>query len=216
MIAIIDYGMGNLRSVANALDFIGADFLITHDKELLKQADKIILPGVGAFRDGIENLKSLNLDDVLREEVMVHQKPLLGICLGMQMLAEKGYEGGEHQGLGLIKGVVQKLEAQGRGLRVPHVGWDDITYKKDNPLFCQIPDHADFYFVHSYHLVCGDAKDIVATCTYGLEFVAVIQHENIFATQFHPEKSQENGLQVLMNFVDYNYVKNKIDSHSLA
>lgn len=204
MIAIIDYGMGNLRSVANALNFIGADFLITHDKDLLKQADRIILPGVGSFGDGIENLKSLNLDDVLREEVLVHQKPLLGICLGMQMLAEKGYEGGEHQGLGLIKGVVQKLEAQSRGLRVPHVGWDDITYKKGGSLFCQISDHADFYFVHSYYLVCDDITDILATCLYGLEFVVAIQHENIFATQFHPEKSQENGLRVLMNFVDYN------------
>lgn len=216
MIAIIDYGMGNLQSVANALDFIGADFRVTSDRELLKQADKIILPGVGAFGDGIDNLKNLNLDEVLREEVLIHQKPLLGICLGMQMLAEKGYEGGEHQGLGLIKGAVQKLEAQGSGLRVPHVGWNDIAYKKDSPLFCKISDHADFYFVHSYYLACRDVKDIVATCTYDLEFAAVIQHENIFATQFHPEKSQENGLRVLINFVDYNYVKNKIDSHPIA
>lgn len=202
MLAIIDYGMGNLKSVANALNFIGADFLVTNQAVDIKKADGIILPGVGAFGDGVANLCKLGLDIVLKEEITERKKKFLGICLGMQMLAEKGYEGGKFDGLGLIKGETRKLEAAQGGLKVPHVGWNDITFKKDCPLFYKILNNSDFYFVHSYSLVCQNKGNVLATCDYGGEFVAAAQKDNIFAVQFHPEKSQENGLQLLMNFVD--------------
>lgn len=203
MIAVIDYGMGNLKSVANAMDFIGASFIVTNKTVDIKKADGIILPGVGSFGDGMANLRKLDLINVLKKEIVEKKKKFLGICLGMQMLAEKGHEGGEFEGLGLIKGEVEKLRVTQGGLKIPHVGWNNVVSKKQCPLFNNISDNSDFYFVHSYSLVCQDSADVAATCDYGGEFVAAVQRNNIFAVQFHPEKSQENGMRFLMNFVDF-------------
>jgi len=198
MIAIVDYGMGNLKSVSKAFEFISRDEILVTDKaEVLQRADRIVLPGVGSFGDAVSNLSKLGLIVALRTEVLEKKKPFLGICLGMQILAEKGFEHGTHQGLGFIKGTVTRFEVD---LKVPHIGWNNIKIKKNNQLLTD--DSHDFYFVHSYHLKSDD--DIVcATCNYGYEFIAAIKKYNIFATQFHPEKSQKAGLQILKNFVGW-------------
>jgi glutamine amidotransferase len=199
-IVIIDYNMGNLTSVANAIRFIGENPIISNKLVDIKGADYIILPGVGAFNDGIKNLKDLNLIDTLNEEVIKNKKPILGICLGMQLLAEEGYENGLNKGLGYIKGKVKKFDLKDKNLRIPHVGWNDVYFKKNCPLFSKLNKSEDFYFVHSYHLI-PEEDVITGVCEYGKEFVAVIQKNNIFGVQFHPEKSQRPGLQILKNFI---------------
>ena len=199
-IVIIDYNMGNLTSVANALEYIGEKAVISNKIEDIKHADYIILPGVGAFSDGMKNLKDLGIINILNEEVIKKRKPLLGICLGMQLLAEEGYEGGLSKGLGYIKGVVKKFDS--KNLRIPHVGWNEVNFKKKSSLPHNLRKSEVFYFVHSYYLITNE-DIIVGTCDYGNEFVAAIQKENIFATQFHPEKSQKPGLQILRNFIEY-------------
>jgi len=199
-IVIIDYKMGNLKSVEKAFAKVGADVIISNDSQIIKNASKIVLPGVGAFKDGMKYLKELGLIDVLHKEVLQNKKPFLGICLGMQLIAKKSYENGKTEGLAWIDGIVVKFDSS--NLKVPHVGWNNVTYKKENVLFKDIPNSSDFYFVHSYHFT--SLEDAVTSSTdYGDDFVSSLQKENIFAVQFHPEKSQKVGLKFLENFVSF-------------
>ena len=195
MISIIDYGMGNLRSVLQALELIGHKAMSTNKAADLKDADHIVLPGVGAFKDAMEALKKTNLTCVLKDEI-AKGKPFLGICLGMQMLFDKSFEDGEHEGLGLIKGEVVRFDTS---LKVPHIGWNQLIIKKQTPLFDKIDD-LNYYFVHSYHASGCRKEDIETTCRYDYEFVASVNKDNIFGVQFHPEKSGDTGLKLLENF----------------
>ncbi|MCM2284571.1 MAG: imidazole glycerol phosphate synthase subunit HisH [Desulfobacula sp.] len=196
-IAIIDYSMGNLRSVEKAFQKIGADAVITHDHDIIKRADKIVLPGVGAFKEGMDNLRQLGLIDLLNREVIGKQKFFLGICLGMQLLGSKSYEMEETPGLNWIKGDVVRFSSE--KLKVPHVGWNNITITNPNVLFEKIPDQTDFYFVHSYYFESGTQGAATLT-NYGIDFVSSVNRDNIFGCQFHPEKSQKFGLEILKNF----------------
>jgi len=158
----------------------------------------------GAFNNGINNLRSLGLIEILKEQVLEKSIPFLGICLGMQLLASIGLEGGENKGINLIPGRVVKFDDI-NGLRVPHIGWNEVKFKKDSPLFVGLKDSSDFYFVHSYHFICENDDDILAQTYYGKNFVSVIQKNNIFGTQFHPEKSQKVGFQILKNFICFKF-----------
>lgn len=201
MIGIIDYGLGNLRSVLGAIEKLGFQGTISSDSDELSQADKLILPGVGAFGDGIRNLKARGLIDPLNDLVTQQRKPILGICLGFQLLSEGSEEYGDHEGLGWISGRVKRIEPGPEQLRVPHVGWNDFKQTRDCILFDDVPDPALFYFVHSYYLDT-DAETAVGTCTYAVPMTAAVQRGNVFGTQFHPEKSQQHGLTVLKNFLE--------------
>lgn len=201
-IVVIDYGMGNVGSVKNALDFLGAASMLSRKAEDLEKASHIILPGVGAFGDGMNNLRKFGLIPVLQEEVLKRKKPLLGICLGLQLLAERGEEGGVREGLGFIKGTVRRFRVDSTKFRIPHIGWNDVSPIGDPLLFKGISSTI-FYFVHSFFLEPTDKDMIAATCFYGEEFTAAIRKENIFGTQFHPEKSQKSGLALLKNFIEY-------------
>lgn len=203
MITIIDYKLGNLFSVAKAFEAIGQEVVVTEDPKDLSRASHIVLPGVGAFPDGMKYLQEEGFIDAMKEEVIGKKKPFLGICLGLQLLADKGFEHRECDGLGWIKGEVKKLDVERLGLKVPHIGWNDLAIKRESRLFKGIKLNADFYFVHSYQLHCTDPQDVVATTTYGEEITAVVERDNIFAVQFHPEKSQEAGLALLENFVNH-------------
>ena len=203
MIAVIDYGMGNLHSVQYALDRVGADVCLARHPEEVRAAERIVLPGVGTFGACVDNLTSSGLLEVLEEDVLRGGKPFFGICLGMQVLARDGEEGGRHQGLGWISASVQRLDVDSRGLKVPHVGWNEITPRPETPLFRGFRKTPAFYFVHSYHLITDDSALVAATCEYGMTFTAAILRDNLFATQFHPEKSQEDGLRLLENFLDW-------------
>lgn len=199
MIAVIDYGMGNLASISKGLEFVGGDVKVTANPVDIIRAEKIVLPGVGAFKDGIAHLMDSGMARLLEQEVVEKKKPLLGICLGMQLLAKMSYEFGEHQGLGFIDAEVKRLDDA--VVRVPHVGWNAISLQRPCPLFAGVGDAIDVYFVHSYYVQCADDTLTVATCDYGHPFTAALQSGNIFATQFHPEKSQRYGLKMLENFV---------------
>ena len=202
MIAIMDYGVGNLLSLRCSLEKIGAEVVVTKDPEVLRRAEKLILPGVGAFEDAANKLRSSGLDQVVKEEVS-RGKPLLGICLGMQMLFEKSYEYGEHEGLGLLKGKVVSMEGTiPPNLQIPHIGWNALHFQKpDCPLLANIKEHDCVYFVHSYHAVdCGDS--LAATAEYGPELTAMVAKDNVFGCQFHPEKSGRVGLNILKAFCD--------------
>jgi glutamine amidotransferase len=201
MFAIIDYGMGNLKSVANAFSFLGQEVRLVKDPAEIDGARAIILPGVGAFGQAMENLRRLKLVDALNEHVLVRKVPFLGICLGMQLVAQTSEELGTHEGLGWIKGHVKRVGVK-EGTRLPHIGWNDIKVCTPDPLFSRISHDRNFYFVHSFHIECDDVF-ISAKCHYDVDVTAAIQKENIFATQFHPEKSQENGLRLLRRFIEY-------------
>jgi len=207
MIVIVDYGLGNLYSVVNAFGVIDCRAHISNKIEDLRKAERIVLSGVGAFSNGIKNLKDMGLVETLHEEVIDKGKPFLGICLGMQLIARSSDEGGHHEGLGWVPADVKRLEVEDQNLKLPHMGWDDINIKLKDPLFRGIDADLNFYFVHSYHLVCDTPEIIGATCNYGTDFVAAIQKDNVFGTQFHPEKSHKNGFQLLQNFVDYDVAK---------
>lgn len=195
MIAIIDYGVGNLRSVQKAFEFIGSNAEVTSDIDTIKKADKIVLPGVGAFSDAIDTLKNKGFDKEIISSVK-SGKPFLGICLGMQLIFTKSYEYGEHAGLDLIKGEIKLLPDN---VKKPHIGWNDLNIKKRTPLFEGLGEHPYMYFVHSYYL--ETTEDVVsATVNYGKEIQIAVQKDNIFATQFHPEKSGDAGLMILKNF----------------
>lgn len=198
-VLIIDYGVGNHRSVCNALERLGYAYAVSSDKTAIKSAPAYILPGVGAFKEAMHNLERCDIIETLREEVIQNGKPLLGICLGMQVLAEDSLEGGHTTGLGFIPGHVVPIPAQ--GVRVPHVGWNDCTVQKINPLFARVTAGARFYFDHSYYFAT-DKKYITAVTVYGKEITAAVQHNNIFGVQFHPEKSQTSGLRLLRAFME--------------
>jgi glutamine amidotransferase len=200
MIAIVDYGMGNIASVQNALALLGAEGVITAHAEDFARATHIILPGVGAYQDGMRELRERGLIPVLQKEVLEKKKPFLGICLGMQLLTSTGEEGGETKGLEFIAGRTRKLSAE--GLRLPHIGWNEVTPAGGANLFVGIPS-LDFYFVHSYVVEPADSPVTIATCTYGETFAAAIRKDNIFGVQFHTEKSQKSGLTVLRNFINF-------------
>ncbi|MGC4004764.1 MAG: imidazole glycerol phosphate synthase subunit HisH [Pirellulales bacterium] len=200
MLAIIDYQMGNLRSVQKGFERVGAAAVIVDDPEQLRKATKIVLPGVGAFGDAITELRKRNLVEPIKEAIAAG-KPFLGICLGLQMLFDVGYEGGRFEGLGVIPGEVKKFELPAE-YKVPHMGWNRAVVRRPSPLFKDVPDDEYFYFVHSYYVVPKDENVIATGTDYGGEFCSSIRRDNLFATQFHPEKSQSRGLQLLKNFAE--------------
>lgn len=197
MIGVIDYGAGNLNSVLKALEKIGIENFLIRKKEDFSKAKKLILPGVGSFKDAMTYLKKIDFIEPLKEEVLQIKKPILGICLGMQLFLEKGYEGGICNGLGFLEGEVVEFERT--NLKIPHIGWNDLEILKQEPLYKDISLLNDFYFVHSFYVKC-DEKFISAKAHYGHKFTASIQKDNIFGVQFHPEKSQILGLKLLENF----------------
>lgn len=202
VVAIVDYGLGNLRSVAGAVRKIGFEPYITADTAVLARATHLILPGVGAFGDGMRNLHDRGLVDVLTSLVLEQQRPILGICLGAQLFARSSEEFGHHEGLGWVAADVTHLTPAG-GLRLPHIGWNECTVTRLSSLFDGIPTSALFYFVHSFRLVCDDPAIVCGTCDYGGPFTAAVHVGNVVATQFHPEKSQEHGLRLLKNFLTH-------------
>ena len=201
-IAVIDYGLCNVQSVCNALKLLGASpALIVEPKEVdWDSIYGVILPGVGSFGDAMKNLRAAGWTEKIPEIVFNRKLPLLGICLGMQLLATKSYEHGEHAGLGVVAGVVNKLDPSQPNIRIPHVGWNDVKLSLSSQLFSGLGEQQTFYFVHSYVLTPTDESIVAATCDYGFPFIAALESKNIFATQFHPEKSQRAGLAVLRNF----------------
>jgi glutamine amidotransferase len=205
MIAIVDYGMGNLRSVHKAVERVGYEAQVTADPQEVLNAAKIILPGVGAFRDCMRNLEELHLlEPVIRS--IEAGKPFLGICLGLQLLFEESDEFGLHKGMGVLPGRVTRFPEDihdpetDQPYPIPHMGWNTMEIKKETSLFAEIENNSFFYFVHSYYAIPHNPSDIAATTPYGIEFACAVQHDNIHAVQFHPEKSQEIGLQLLRNF----------------
>ena len=199
MIAVIDYDVGNLRSVEKALHFIGCEAEVSSDRDFIMNADAVVLPGVGAFADAMESLKKHGMIDVIRA-VIESGKPFLGICLGMQLLFEYSEEGGENvQGLNILKGAIRQIP-QDMNLKVPHMGWNLLDIKGNSPLLSGLSHKPYVYFVHSYYLDTSDKDIVIADTSYGITFSVAVQKGNIFATQFHPEKSGEVGLEILRNF----------------
>ncbi|MDA7978525.1 MAG: imidazole glycerol phosphate synthase subunit HisH [Pirellulales bacterium] len=198
-ISVIDYGMGNLRSVEKGFALVGQQVQITRDPEEIASADKLVLPGVGAFRDAIAEVRRLGLDEPIKAHIDA-DKPFLGICLGLQLLFDVSYEEGEYAGLGVIPGKCVKFEVPAE-YKVPHMGWNQLRFNNGTPIFDGLRDQPHVYFVHSYYVVPDDADVIAAEACYPEPFTAAIHRGNLFATQFHPEKSQKNGLRILENFV---------------
>jgi len=214
MITIIDYQMGNLRSVQKAFEFVGVEATVSSDPHEIAAAEKLVLPGVGAFRDAIDELRRRDLEGPIRDFVD-SGRPMLGICLGLQLLFETGYEGGTHRGLGILAGEVVRFDGPAYkghdGLKVPHMGWNSVTKKIDSPVLADIADGTHFYFVHSYYVRPSDPSIVAITCDYGGEFCAMVAKDNLYATQFHPEKSQADGLNLLKRFA---YLPTTVDSRS--
>ncbi len=202
MIGIIDYGLGNLTSVAGAVEKVGFEPKISGDSAVLGECDKLILPGVGAFGDGMRNLRERNLVEPLTELVIKAGKPILGICLGFQLLAKKSEEFGDHEGLGWIDAQVTSLQPGDKMLRIPHVGWNELYQSADCILFDDVPDESLFYYVHTYKMEPADPCVRIGECDYGGRFTAAVQSGSVFGTQFHPEKSQLHGLTLLRNFLE--------------
>jgi len=202
MIIIIDYGMGNLGSILNMLKKIGAEAIISSSPQDISRADKLILPGVGAFDAGLKNLDERGLIPVLQNLVIKKKIPILGICLGMQLMT-KSSEEGSRPGFGWIDATTVRFKfgKEEQNLKIPHMGWNVIQWRKESVLFKDMPEEPRFYFVHSYHAVCNDKEDILATTNYGYDFVSAFQKGNIIGVQFHPEKSHKFGMQVLRNFI---------------
>ena len=200
MVVIIDYGMGNVASVQKKLKFLDIESEVTNDPQKISDSDCIILPGVGSFKQGMTNLHDLGLVEVLNEEVIQKKKKFLGICLGMQLIASKGTEPEPTEGLGWIEGEVVRFDFKGR--RIPHLGWNNIEVK--NNKFLDDVEDMNFYFIHSYHFKVKNQNQISSYVNYGEKIVSSVTHENIFATQFHPEKSQTSGLAVLTSFFNIN------------
>jgi glutamine amidotransferase len=201
-IIIIDYYMGNILSIVNKIKRIGHEAIVTNEINLIKKADKIILPGVGHFQKAIENLNRLQLLDVLNETVLFRKTPILGICLGMQLLARHSEEGNVN-GLNWLNAEVVKFKINDQlKYKVPHIGWNNVMVKKESSLFTGLSEDSMFYFVHSYHMVCNDEKDVLTQTEYEYAFTSSVHKDNIFGTQFHPEKSHDAGEVLLRNFIN--------------
>jgi imidazole glycerol-phosphate synthase subunit HisH len=205
MLTMVDLKISNIQSVREAFQRVGAAIQIVSSPQDVERASAVILPGVGAFGDGMESLSDQQLIEPLRRHALTLNKPLLGVCLGMQLLAESSHEHGLHEGLGIIKGRTEKLEANQPGLRVPNMGWCDVTIQSPQSVLFAKHRTSDpiFYFAHSFHLHCADTQDVAATLDFGGEVTAAIEHGNIFGLQFHPEKSQSAGLEVLEAFCQH-------------
>ena len=200
MISVVDYGVANLGSMLNMLSRVGVEAERVGTREELDGASKIILPGIGAFDTGMSALTERGLVETLRKKVLQDRVPILGVCLGMQLLGI-GSEEGELRGLGLMEAACQRLRPEGYGrLKVPHMGWGRIARRRSSPLLVELDEQSRFYFVHSYHVVCNDPEDVLAVSSYGSDFVSVVERGNIFGVQFHPEKSHRFGLALLRNF----------------
>jgi len=199
MIAILDYGIGNLKSIRNMFKKVGHQAVVTADCSIIKEAKKIILPGVGAFDHGIRKLRSSPFFQVLEEQVHIKKKPLLGICLGMQLLTS-GSEEGREEGLGWIEGTTKLLHLGRSDLPIPHMGWNQVHPIDDSTIFRNLTGQSRFYFVHSYHVICENPDNVLATSYYGQEFTCAVRKGNIYGVQFHPEKSHKFGMQLLRNF----------------
>lgn len=195
--------MGNLGSVRRSLEVCGADVRVSGDPAEIKNASCLILPGVGSFADGMAHLKERGWIQSIRENVLEGKIPFLGICLGMQLLADEGEEGGQTCGLGLVPGRVKRFVADSVQTRIPHVGWNEVKFRQPGTLFDQIPDGSDFYFVHSYHFIPESENSVASRTPYCGGFVSAVSSGHIFGTQFHPEKSSKRGLQLLKNFLEY-------------
>ena len=206
MIAIVDYGVGNLFSLASSFAAIGADVVVTGDADTLRKADRILLPGVGAFGDAAEKLRATGLDEIVISEARAG-KPILGICLGMQLLFEYGYEYGEHRGLGLLRGEVRPIrQVIPKDLKIPHIGWNALCKKGDHPLLKYVREGDCVYFVHSYH-ACRCEESVIATAEYGADLTAAVASGNVMGCQFHPEKSGDVGLSILRAFCEWEVAK---------
>jgi glutamine amidotransferase len=203
MIVIVDYGMGNLRSILNKLQRMDAEAVISSKVEDIEKAEKLILPGVGSFATGMGNLDNYNIIPILTKKVIEDKTPILGICLGMQLLTRRSEEGNA-DGLGWIDAETKQFEFEGNNikLKIPHIGWNTIDIRRESALLKDIPTNSTFYFVHSYHVCCNGTNSVVATTNYGYDFTSVIQKENMFGVQFHPEKSHKSGVRLLKNFVE--------------
>jgi imidazole glycerol-phosphate synthase subunit HisH len=201
VIVIIDYGMGNIRSIMNKIHRAGYEASVSYEHDKIKKADKLILPGVGHFSNGMKRLRERKIIDLLNKQVLEHKVPILGICLGMQLFTRFSEEGNA-VGLGWLDSETVRFTLTDIKHKVPHIGWNSIEKKKESSLFKDIPDNRQYYFVHSYHVKCNNNDDILTTSHYGYEFVSSIQKENIFGTQFHPEKSHEWGEKLLNNFLN--------------
>ncbi|MCK4809391.1 MAG: imidazole glycerol phosphate synthase subunit HisH [Candidatus Omnitrophica bacterium] len=202
MLTIIDLGLGNINSVHRALKYLKIEHLISNSVEDISRAQKLIFPGVGSFAEASRRLYSSGIAAAIKECVLEKCVPILGICLGMQLLAGSGEEGGVSQGLGLINACVRKLRSEGQGFHLPHIGWNDISFKEQG-VFSGIQNRTCFYFVHSYEMILNESDMIkCAVCNYGVDFIAAVKKDNIVGVQFHPEKSREPGLKLLKNFVE--------------
>lgn len=199
MIAVIDYDAGNINSVIKAFEYLGEEVVLTRDKEVIMNAEKAVLPGVGCFKDAMDNLEKYSLIQVIKDFVATG-KPFLGICLGLQLLFDESEESPNVKGLGILKGKCTKIPAAD-GLKVPQIGWNSLSFPKQSKLFEGIKEGAYVYFVHSYYLTAEDVNDVAATTEYGVHIHAAVAHENVYACQFHPEKSSDVGLSILKNFV---------------
>lgn len=201
-VAVIDCSISNLTSVQNALEFLGAEVSIVREPDAIGDPTHVVLPGVGSFGRGMASLRESGLDETVRAAAG-RGTPLIGLCLGMQLLGESGYEFGHTSGLGLLPGVVRKVSPSDPSLRLPHVGWNDVEFRRQSFLTRDLGNSATFYFVHSYAYESADSPAVLGTCEYGGPFAAVMEQENIFGAQFHPEKSQRAGLTLLRNFLDF-------------
>lgn len=200
-VVILDYGVGNLRNVQKIFEKAGEKAVVSADPAAVGVARAVVLPGVGAFKDAIAKLRASGLVEPLLAAARDGGKPVLGICLGMQLLARSSEEDGRHEGLGLIAGDARRLDAERHGLRIPHMGWNGVRVRKPSRLFDGIAEDTDFYFAHSYALHCDDPGDVAATTDYGGEVTVAVEKDNVFAAQFHPEKSQDAGKRMIVNFL---------------
>ncbi len=198
---LVDTGVNNLLSICNALEMAGADLHICRNPEELADAERIVLPGVGAYRDCINGLKNQGFIPMLNKLTLEERRPTMGICVGMQMMARRSFEGGEYEGLGWFEADVVRIQPDDPRIRVPQIGWNSTHFRAGEPLASGLPANPDFYYVHSYYLHCDNADDIAAYCEYSIKVTSSVRKGNIVATQFHPEKSQDYGLRVLENFL---------------
>jgi len=198
IVVVVDYGMGNLRSVQKGFEKVGVPAVVSRDPDKIRKADRLVLPGVGAFPECMKNLARFDLVEPIREFI-ASGRPFLGICLGLQLLFDESEEFGIHEGLKIIPGACKAFD-KNMGLKIPHMGWNEVLFRKETPLFKGIEDGSHFYFVHSFYVAPVNGSDVAATSVYGIEFVCAVSRDNIFAVQFHPEKSQKKGLRILHNF----------------